>query len=171
MEACDLLCEEADGKTREEAVKLLSDESSVCSRLFRLALAKLFLPENQAHSLPAKKIQSVIDEAFRKCTHGLLTVLFRIIEAEKTLITTNTGEGGGHRKCKGHAKVDRTGISAQKKGRRVSFNTFDLSTVDTPSLQRKGSNKQMDDLLLSMHGVLRAMEELKEACCLEQEMM
>jgi hypothetical protein len=37
-------------------------------------------------------------------------------------------------------------VPGRRRGRRVSFTTFDLSAVDTPDLSRKGSNRQMQEV-------------------------
>ena len=134
---------------RGTATMLLSDDSAVCSRIFRFALCRVMGLSCQAFNVD--HLVDIIRNESGGVHPAIVSLLLHVIEAEKVILPTAGKQPGG----------DGSSKKGKKRTRRVSFNTFDLSTVDTPDLQRKGSNRQMEHFLSTLHQVLCSAEAVR----------
>lgn len=139
------------------AASVLLEESCVCSRIFRFALARV-----QGLSPQHFSIDKLL-ESLSTVHPAIVSLLLHIIEAEKVILPT-----GGKKEAGAESEnipTGSTGKKGKKRRRRVSFNTFDFSTIETPTLQRKGSHKQLEKFLSTLYQVLLVAEAVRTLCC------
>jgi len=139
---------------RGTATNLLSDGNSVCSRIFRFALSRVMGLAPRHYSV--EHLVEVMGGDYG-IHPAIVSLLLHVIEAEKVILPEAGKQPGGD----GGNGTTPNAKKGKKRVRRVSFNTFDLSTVDTPDLQRKGSNRQMEHFLTTLHQVLFSAEAVR----------